>query len=1433
MTRNNEIITQKKFNKIAIGLASPEVILGKSRGEVLKPETINYRTHKPERDGLFCERIFGPVKDYECACGKYKRIRYKGIVCDRCGVEVTEKKVRRDRVGHINLVVPVAHIWYFRSLPNKIGYLLGLPSKKLDMIIYYERYVVIQPGIAKNAEGEAVKKMEFLTEEEYLNIMEQLPAENQFLEDTDPNKFIAKMGAECLIDLLARINLDELSYKLRHKANNETSKQRKTEALKRLQVVEAFREANERQENNPEWMIMKVIPVIPPELRPLVPLDGGRFATSDLNDLYRRVIIRNNRLKRLVEIKAPEVILRNEKRMLQESVDSLFDNTRKSSAVKTDSNRPLKSLSDSLKGKQGRFRQNLLGKRVDYSARSVIVVGPELKLFECGLPKGMAAELYKPFVIRKLIERGIVKTVKSAKKIIDRKEPVVWDILENVLKGHPVLLNRAPTLHRLGIQAFQPKLIEGKAIQLHPLVCTAFNADFDGDQMAVHLPLGPEAILEAQLLMLASHNILNPANGSPITVPSQDMVLGLYYMTKARKSTPQAPIKGEGLIFYSVEEVHIAYNEKRVDLNAMIKIRAKDFNDQGALVYQIIDTTVGRVLFNEVVPEQAGFINEILTKKNLREIIGRILKVTSVPETAEFLDKIKEMGYGFAFKGGLSFSLGDIIIPEEKKTMIEEANKQVGVIMGNYNMGLITNNERYNQVIDVWTSTNAMLTELTMKRISEDQQGFNSVYMMLDSGARGSKEQIRQLTGMRGLMAKPKKSNVGGGEIIENPILSNFKEGLSILEYFISTHGARKGLADTALKTADAGYLTRRLVDVSQDVIIKHEDCNTLRGIEVSALKKNEEIVESLGERILGRVALHELRHPNTDEVLIEAGVQFTEDIVAKIEAAPIETIEVRSPLTCQANDGICAKCYGRNLATSKMVQKGEAVGVVAAQSIGEPGTQLTLRTFHVGGVAGNISEENALIARFDGIAEIEDLKTVKGADAEGNASEIVISRTAEIKVLDPKTKIVLSSKNIPYGSTLNIKNGAKISKGDVICQWDPFNGVIVSEFSGKIEFENIEQGLTYQVEIDEQTGFQEKVISESRNKKMIPTLLIVDSKGNTLRSYNLPVGAHLIVNEGDKIKEGKTLVKIPRKSAKSGDITGGLPRVTELFEARNPSNPAVVSEIDGVISFGKIKRGNREIIVESKYGDLKKYLVKLSNQILVQENDFVKAGMPLSDGSITPSDILNIKGPSAVQQYLVNEIQEVYRLQGVKINDKHFEVVVRQMMRKVKIEDPGDTIFLEGQSVFKNDFIEENDNIYGKKIVEDAGDSENLKLGQMVTARQLRDENSLLKREDKKLVVARDAASATATPEIQGITRASLQTKSFISAASFQETTKVLNEAAVNGKWDELNGLKENVIVGHKIPAGTGLREYNDVIVGSKDEYNSLLIDQKEEVNL
>jgi len=1237
------------------------------------------------------------------------------------------------------------------------------------------------------------------------------------------------MGAECLIELLSRIDLEQLSFDLRHKANTETSKQRKTEALKRLQVVEALRDGNKNRENKPEWMIMKAIPVIPPELRPLVPLDGGRFATSDLNDLYRRVIIRNNRLKRLVEIKAPEVILRNEKRMLQESVDSLFDNTRKSSAVKTDSNRPLKSLSDSLKGKQGRFRQNLLGKRVDYSARSVIVVGPELKLFECGLPKNMAAELYKPFIVRKLIERGIVKTVKSAKKIIDKKEPVVWDILENVLKGHPVLLNRAPTLHRLGIQAFQPKLIEGKAIQLHPLVCTAFNADFDGDQMAVHLPLGPEAILEAQLLMLASHNILNPANGSPVTVPSQDMVLGLYYMTKLRKSTKDVKILGEGLTFYSPEEVIIAYNEKRVDLNAQIRVRTQDFNSSGVIETLLIDTTVGRVLFNEKVPSAAGYINEVLTKKSLRDIIHAILKVTSVPETASFLDEIKSLGYNFAFKGGLSFSLGDIIIPKEKHAMIDSANKQVDGIMANYNMGLITNNERYNQVIDIWTSTNAELTELSMKRIREDQQGFNSVYMMLDSGARGSKEQIRQLTGMRGLMAKPKKSNAGGGEIIENPILSNFKEGLSILEYFISTHGARKGLADTALKTADAGYLTRRLVDVSQDVIVTIDDCGTLRGITVEPLKKNEEVVETLEERIVGRTSLDDVHDPITQEILVSAGEHIGESIAKKIEDSPIESIDVRSPLTCESKRGICTKCYGRNLATGKMVQKGEAVGVVAAQSIGEPGTQLTLRTFHVGGIAGNISEENNLSVKFDGKAEIEDLKTVKGKDSDGKDVEIVISRTSEIKLVDVKTGIILSTNNIPYGSTIFVKNGQKLKKDTVVCQWDPYNGVIISEFSGKVRFENIEQGITYQVEIDEQTGFQEKVISESRNKKLIPTLHIEDTKGGIIRSYNLPVGAHLMIEDNEKIDIGKILVKIPRKSSKAGDITGGLPRVTELFEARNPSNPAVVSEIDGVVSFGKIKRGNREIIIESKTGAIKKYLVKLSNQILVQENDYVKAGMPLSDGSVTPNDILNIKGPSAVQQYLVNEVQEVYRLQGVKINDKHFEVVVRQMMRKVKIQDSGDTIFLENQLIHKSDFIDENDEIFGKKVIEDAGDSVTLKPGQIITARELRDENSVLKREDKSLVTARDASPATAIPILQGITRASLQTKSFISAASFQETTKVLNEAAVNGKVDNLEGLKENVIVGHRIPAGTGLRKYDNMIVGSSEELESLMVEKEE----
>jgi len=1426
MAARKEIKIKSNFSKIIISLASPEHILEQSSGEVLKPETINYRTYKPERDGLFCERIFGPMKDWECHCGKYKRIRYKGIVCDRCGVEVTEKKVRRERVGHITLTVPVAHIWYFRSLPNKIGYLLGLPTKKLDMIIYYERYVVINPGI-KAADG--INYLDFLTEEEYLNILDALPKENQYLDDADPNKFIAKMGAEALHDLLSRLKLDELSYSLRNQANTETSQQRKNEALKRLSVVEAFRGANQHIENKPEWMIIKVVPVIPPELRPLVPLDGGRFATSDLNDLYRRVIIRNNRLKRLLEIKAPDVILRNEKRMLQESVDSLFDNSRKVNAVKTESNRALKSLSDSLKGKQGRFRQNLLGKRVDYSARSVIVVGPELKLHECGLPKDMAAELFKPFIIRKMIERGVVKTVKSAKKIVDRKDPIVWDILENVLKGHPVLLNRAPTLHRLGIQAFQPKLVEGKAIQLHPLVCTAFNADFDGDQMAVHVPLGHAAILEAQMLMLASHNILNPANSAPITVPSQDMVLGLYYITKGRKSEGKNKVKGEGSTFYSPEEVIIAHNEGWVDLHAWIKVRIQNSLEGEKLVPKVIETTVGRVLFNQVVPFENGYINELLTKKSLRDIIGTVMKKCGSAKTAKFLDDIKDLGFMMAFRGGLSFNLEDVKIPDAKVELIGKANKEVDDVLNNYNMGFITYNERYNQIIDIWTRTNSRITDTLMKQISTDKQGFNSIFMMLDSGARGSKEQIRQLGGMRGLMAKPQKSGSSGGEIIENPILSNFKEGLSILEYFISTHGARKGLADTALKTADAGYLTRRLVDVAQDVIITDEDCGTLRGLAETALKNQEDVVESLYDRILGRVSVHNIYHPSSGKIIVEAGHEITEVIAGIIEESPIEMVEIRSVLTCESPKGVCAKCYGRNLATGRMVQKGEAVGVIAAQSIGEPGTQLTLRTFHVGGTASKSITESGLKAKFDGKVEFEDLKTVKVKEGV-KEYEVVIGRSGEARIVDPHTHTILTTSNIPYGAKLYVKNKEKVEKGQQICEWDPYNAVILSEFAGKISFESIEEGITFREESDEQTGYKEKVIIETRDKTKNPFIKIMGETKEMIKGYNIPVGAHVIVNEGQKIKAGDILVKIPRASGKSGDITGGLPRVTELFEARNPSNPAVVSEIDGVVSYGGVKRGNREIIVTSRDGETKKYLVALSKHILVQDNDFIKAGDPLSDGAITPNDILAIKGPSMVQEYLVNEVQEVYRLQGVKINDKHFEVIVRQMMRKVMIEDPGDTMFLEKEYVDRIEFIQENDAIMDKVVVIEPGDSAESKAGQIMTLRKFREENSTLKRNDKTLIEARPATPATSSPVLQGITQASLHTKSWISAASFQETTKVLNEAAVNGKIDDLLGLKENVIVGHLIPAGTGLREYEKLIVGSKEEYDLLMASKKEE---
>ena len=1421
---------KNNFTKITIGLASPEEILENSYGEVTKPETINYRTYKPERDGLFCERIFGPTKDYECACGKYKRIRYKGIVCDRCGVEVTEKKVRRERSGHIELVVPVAHIWYFRSLPNKIGYLLGLPTKKLDTVVYYEKYIVIKPGVLegrKDSEGEDLNgshQMDLLSEDEYLNILEtQVDPNNEFLDDSDPNKFIAKMGAEAVYDLLAGLDLDALSYELRDRANNDSSQQRKTEALKRLQVVEAFRSSTEI--NRPEWMILKIIPVIPPELRPLVPLDGGRFATSDLNDLYRRVIIRNNRLKRLVEIKAPEVILRNEKRMLQEAVDSLFDNSRKSSAVKSESNRPLKSLSDSLKGKAGRFRQNLLGKRVDYSARSVIVVGPELKMGECGLPKLMAAELYKPFIIRKLIERGIVKTVKSAKKIVDRREPVIWDILENVMKGHPVLLNRAPTLHRLGIQAFQPKLIEGKAIQLHPLACTAFNADFDGDQMAVHLPLSNEAILEAQVLMLQSHNILNPANGAPITVPSQDMVLGLYYITKIRPGA-----KGSGLTFYGPEEAIIANNEGRCDLHAPVKVVVTDLVD-GKLQPRMVETSVGRVIVNGIIPDEVGYFNDIISKKTLRGIIADVIKSVGMARACEFLDGIKNLGYRMAYVAGLSFNLDDIIIPNEKEEIVERGHEEVRQITENYNMGFITDTERYNQVIDTWTHVNNDLGNVLMKQMTEADQGFNAVFMMLDSGARGSKDQIKQLSGMRGLMAKPQKAGAEGQQIIENPILSNFKEGMSVLEYFISSHGARKGLADTAMKTADAGYLTRRLVDVSHDVIINEEDCGTLRGLVCTALKNGDEVISTLYERILGRVSVHDIIHRTTGELIVTAGEEITEPIARIIDESPIESVEIRSVLTCESKHGVCMKCYGRNLATSRMVQMGEAVGVIAAQAIGEPGTQLTLRTFHAGGVAGNAAANASIVAKNDSRIEFDELRTVpfvEDTDEGERNCEMVVSRLAEIRFVDPNTSIVLSTLNVPYGASLYNKHGEVVKKGALIAKWDPFNAVIVSEYSGTLKFHDVVEGVTFRAETDETTGLTEKIITDAKDRSKMPTCDIVAANGEVLGTYNFPVGGHVVVEDGAKIKTGTTLVKIPRAVGGAGDITGGLPRVTELFEARNPSNPAVVSEIDGEVTMGKVKRGNREIVVTSKTGDQKKYLVSLSKQILVQEHDAVRAGTPLSDGVITPNDILAIKGPTAVQEYIVNEVQDVYRLQGVKINDKHFEIIVRQMMRKVQINDPGDTTFLEQELVDKLDFSEENDRIWGKKVVTDAGDSETMHAGQIVTARRLRDENSSLKRRDLRLVQVRDAVPATSTQILQGITRAALQTKSFMSAASFQETTKVLNEAAIRGKVDRLEGMKENVICGHLVPAGTGLRQWDRIIVGSKEEYDRMQANRK-----
>ena len=1410
-TFNKENKVKSNFERISIALASPEDIKERSSGEVLKPETVNYRTYKPERDGLFCEKIFGPTKDYECHCGKYKRIRYRGIVCDRCGVEVTEKKVRRERMGHIELTVPVAHIWYFKSAPNKIAALLGIAAKKLESVIYYEKYIVVKPGTS------GYQKLDLLSEDEYLEFYAEQPEQYNMPAD-DPDKFVAKMGAEALYELLKEIDVDALAKDLRQKMLKETSQQRRAEALKRLNIVKWFQDS--KGINRPEWMILKVIPVIPPDLRPLVPLDGGRFATSDLNDLYRRVIIRNNRLKRLIEIKAPEVILRNEKRMLQEAVDSLFDNSKKSNAVKSEANRTLKSLSDSLKGKQGRFRQNLLGKRVDYSARSVIVVGPELKMHECGLPKFMAAELYKPFIIRKLIERGIVKTVKSAKKIVDRKDAVIWDILENVMKGHPVLLNRAPTLHRLGIQAFQPKMIEGKAIQLHPLACTAFNADFDGDQMAVHLPLGNAAILEAQLLMLGSHNILNPANGTPITVPSQDMVLGLYYITKARPG-----VKGEGMSFYGPEEVIIALNEKAIDIHAKISVRLPKDKTNPEAGTQMVETTPGRIIVNQLAPVEVPYINEILGKKSLRKIISNVIKYTGVARTAQFLDDIKDLGYTMAFKGGLSFNLGDVIIPEEKRELIDNGYNTVEDIKANFAMGFITNNERYNKVIDLWSSIDNKITKIVEQQISSDQQGFNPVYMMLDSGARGSTAQIKQLCGMRGLMAKPQKSGGQGAEIIENPIISNLKEGMSVLEYFISTHGARKGLADTALKTADAGYLTRRLVDVSHDVIINEEDCGTLRGLVATAIKSKDEIVESLGERILGRTSVHDIFNPLTGELIIPAGEEITEDIANLIESLPIEQVEIRSVLTCESRKGVCAKCYGRNLASGRMVEKGEVVGVIAAQSIGEPGTQLTLRTFHVGGTASSTAAENAITSKYNGKLEFEELRTIERVTDDG-VQDVVVSRTTEVRIVDENTGITYSQYDVPYGSILYKKEGETVKKGDLICEWDAYNAITIIETAGKIHYDNMIEGVTYREEADDISLNRDKVIIESRDKSKNPTIVIVDENGESLKHYNLPVGAHVMVEDGQDVKVGDIIIKIPRAIGKASDITGGLPRVTELFEARNPSNPAIVSEINGEVIMGKIKRGNREIIIKHRSGIEKHYLVPLTKQILVQENDYVRAGTRLSDGAVSPTDILNILGPIKVQEYIVNEIQEVYRLQGVKINDKHFEIIVRQMMRKVQINDPGDTEFLQEELVDKWLFMDTNDHIYGKFFVLDKGDSEIYSEGDIITAREMRSENSSLDRQGLKMMTLREAKPATASQVLQGITRAALKTNSFISAASFQETTKVLSEAAIRGRVDTLEGLKENVICGHPIPAGTGQKEFQEILVAPAVDMQKNLAD-------
>jgi DNA-directed RNA polymerase subunit beta' len=1384
-----------RFSKITISLASPNDILEQSHGEVSKPETINYRSFKPEKDGLFCEKIFGPVKDWECHCGKYKRIRYKGIICDRCGVEVTQKSVRRERMGHISLAVPVVHIWFFRSLPTKIGYLLDMSPKDLEKVIYYEQYVVVSPGKSD------LKGKQLINEDEYFKQIEGHGEANEDLSDDDEAKFIAKIGGEAIHDLLSRINIKDLSLELRSKVRNETSVQKKTEALKRLKVVESMRvrDANTEYRNKPEWMVLDVIPVIPPELRPLVPLEGGRFATSDLNDLYRRVIIRNNRLKKLLEIRAPEVILRNEKRMLQESVDSLFDNSKRTTAMRSDGNRPLKSLSDMLKGKQGRFRQNLLGKRVDYSGRSVIVVGPELKLHECGLPKDMAIELFKPFIIRKLVERRFVKTVKSAKKLVEKRGPEVWDILEEIIEDHPVLLNRAPTLHRLGIQAFQPVLIEGKAIRIHPLVCTAFNADFDGDQMAVHIPLSYEAQVETKILMLSSHNILSPASGKPIVVPSQDIVLGCYYLTKARPGQ-----KGENKRFASPNEVIVAYNAGKIDLHARIKLR---------LDGEIIETTTGRVIFNEVVPEGLGFINELLSKKSLTEIVSHCYRKSGNRVTAKFLDDLKDLGFNFAMSSGVSISLADVVTPPEKEILIEQAQKEVDNIQNQFLRGIITDGERYNKIIDIWTHITGEVAEIMFARLSKHDDGFNPLFMMSDSGARGSKEQIRQLAGMRGLMAKPQKTLSGQtGEIIENPITANFLEGLSVIEYFISTHGARKGLADTALKTADAGYLTRRLVDVAQDVIISVHDCGTILGIEMTDLKEGEEIIEPLEDRITGRVSAEDVTDDSTDTTIVKRGEVITEKIAEQIATAPIESILVRTELTCESKRGVCSLCYGRNLATGKLVGIGEAVGVMAAQSIGEPGTQLTLRTFHIGGTAARITAESHIATKYDGKVKYVNIRTIENI----NKENVVLGRSGKIEILDENNRVI-ATYNVPYGAILRMDEDTEVKKGETLFDWDPYSSVILADRKGEIKFEDIIENMTYREELDEQTGLRQRVVIESKNKNLNPHIYIKDEKTGDKSKFIIPVKAFLQVQDNQYVNAGEALVKIPREIGKTRDITGGLPRVAELFEARRPKEMAVVTEIDGVVKFGPVKRGVRELIVESET-ETKKYSVPYGKHILVHENDFIEAGDRLTDGSISPQDILTIKGPGKVQEYLVNEIQEIYRLQGVKINDKHIGIIVRQMLQKVQILDSGDSMFLEGDQVDRATFLEENEKILEKIVVADPGDSL-FREGDLTDKKTIELINRDLKKDKKKPIKYRKAKPSSFTPVLLGITQAALSTESFISAASFQETTKVLTEAAVAGKEDNLIGLKENVIMGHLIPAGTGLAKYANLYVEREEE--------------